>query len=185
MTVGIGALDMLESIIGSLDAAGIPHMVTGSAASTFHGEPRSTQDIDIVIDPTGSRLSAFTASLDHKRFYVGDAHTALTHRDMFNVVEIGTGWKVDLIIIKDRPFSRAEFDRRISVEVLGVRVHLATAEDIVLAKLEWARMGGSERQLRDVAGVLAVSGAILDRSYLDAWAEELGLSAELAQAETY
>lgn len=177
------ALELLATIVAALDAAEIPHMVTGSTASSVHGEPRSTQDIDIVIDPVAETLRTFVDGLDSQRFHVGDALSALVHRDMFNILDLASGWKVDLIIIKDRPFSRSEFERRIAVDLGGTAVHVATAEDTILAKLEWARLGGSERQRRDVAAVLAVSGDRLDRRYLHRWAGILGLAEDLEEAE--
>ena len=93
-----------------------------------------------------------------------------------------TAWKVDLIIRKDRPFSRSEFERRLPARALDVDLYLATAEDTVLAKLEWAAMGGSDRQVADAATVLAVGAGQLDEHYLDHWAAELEVSALLARA---
>jgi hypothetical protein len=90
----------------------------------------------------------------------------------------------DLIIRKDRPFSQEEFSRRTPATALGIDVHLATAEDAVLAKLEWAAMGGSDRQVRDAATVLAVRAGDLDQDYLDRWASELGVADLLARART-
>ncbi len=174
---------MMAAITAALDDAGIRHMVTGSSASAFHGEPRTTADIDIVIDPTLESLTTFVESLDPDQFYVGDAFVALSARGLFNVIQRATGWKVDLIVIKDRPFSRSEFERRMPVEIEGVRVSMTTAEDTILAKLEWARSSGSQRQRQDVRSIFAVSGAILDRRYLLYWAGELGLSEDLAEAE--
>jgi hypothetical protein len=174
--------DLLREVVTALDGAGVPHMLAGSSASTYHGEPRSTQDVDVVIDPSEEALRSFLAALDD-RLYVDDAVAALERRDQFNVIDPATGWKVDLVIRKDRAFSRSEFDRRTQVVIEGMLLWMATAEDTILAKLEWGRAGGSERQLRDVAGVLSVSGAALDRAYLDRWAEELGVTAELAEAE--
>lgn len=174
---------LLGLIVGALDAAGIPHMLAGSAASSLYGEPRTTLDIDVVIDPSEHALRALVESLDGDRFYATDALAALARRDMFNVIDVASGWKVDLIIIKDRPFSRSEFERRTFMDIEGVPTFVATAEDTILAKLEWARRGGSERQMRDVIGILAVSGDTLDHSYLTRWAAELGVTEELAQAK--
>ena len=87
-----------------------------------------------------------------------------------------TGWKIDLVIKKRRAFSEAEFERRIAGEVFGVPVSLATAEDTVIAKLEWAAQGGSEQQLRDVAVILDVRPG-LDRAYIERWISSLGLDA--------
>jgi hypothetical protein len=92
------------------------------------------------------------------------------------------GWKVDLVIRKDRPFSRSEFRRRVPARLLGVDVFVATAEDTVLAKLEWAAQGASDRQVANATAVLAVGGERLDGAYLDRWAAELGVVDLLARA---
>lgn len=173
MTLG----ELLARIGEHLDRAGIPYMVTGSIASSFYGEPRTTRDLDIVIDPTPEALSEFVHDFPPSEYYVDlDAATqALADRWQFNVIEIASGWKVDLVIRRDRPFSVEEFSRRQATELLGTPTYVATAEDTIIAKLEWAKAGESERQLRDVAAILAVSGDTLDHAYLDRWIEALGL----------
>lgn len=172
-------LQLLAFVVDALDEAGVPHMVAGSFASTYHGEPRMTQDIDFVIDPTDVTLQRLVGRLEPPRFYVGDARSAFERRDQFNVIDTTSAWKVDLIIRKDRPFSREEFSRRMPVELGGVRTFVATPEDTILAKLEWGQAARSERQRRDVVGVLEVAGPSLDRDYLWRWAAELGVSDEL------
>jgi hypothetical protein len=171
--------ELLEMVAGALERAGIPYMIVGSLASTFHGEPRATQDVDIVIDPQPDQLAVLLRSFDAERFYVGDGQQALTSRSMFNVIEIAGGWKIDFIVRKDRPFSTTELSRRIDAEVLGIHLSMATAEDTIVAKLEWAATSGSDRQLADAAAVIAVSGDILDWSHLRRWAESLGLAEQL------
>ena len=179
----MSALALLVVVIDALDAAGIAHMLTGSYASTFHGEPRATNDVDLVIDPdAATTLTSVADRLRLDGLYVGDEGGAFEHRSMFNVIDTGTGAKVDLIIRKDRPFSASEFERRRAVDVDGLRLHIASVEDLILAKLEWARRGGSERQLRDVDGIIAVSGEALDLPHLERWATELGLGDELRSA---
>ena len=90
-------------------------------------------------------------------------------------VLIELGWKVDLILCKDRDFSRSDFERRRRVTVCDLEVWMATAEDTIVAKLERARAGESERQLRDVVGMLQLSGESLDHGYIRHWVVELGL----------
>ena len=171
--------EFLAAIVARLDSAEIPHMIAGSIASSHHGEPRSTQDIDLVIDPTREQLTRFLDGLEPSRFYVDDALGALASRSMFNVIEPATGFKADFVIRKDRPFSVSEFGRREQVELLGVVTTVATVEDTILAKLERARDSESERQLRDVATMIRVHGAALDVPYLRHWAGELGVQATL------
>ncbi len=167
----------MARLVAALDGAQIPHMVAGSFASVHHGVPRATQDIDVVIAPSGAALKAFVAGLSPQAYYVSEeaALDALRRRSMFNVIDLATGWKVDLIVRKSRPFSVEEFRRRLPVRLLGVDAFVATPEDTILTKLEWAAMSGSERQLRDVAGVLAVKGAELDVRYIEHWAADLGV----------
>ncbi|MEX0710647.1 MAG: hypothetical protein WD116_05520 [Chloroflexota bacterium] len=173
MTLG----ELLAGIGARLEAADIAYMVTGSVAGSFHGEPRATRDIDIVVDPTPQALDAFVLSLPADQFYVDldAARTALTERTQFNVIERASGWKVDLMIRRDRPFSVEELARRQPAELLGIPTFVASAEDVVIAKLEWANAGESERQLRDVAAILAVSGDGLDYPYIEGWVSALGL----------
>lgn len=176
---------LLARIVRLLDAADIPHMVVGSLASSFHGEPRQTRDIDIVIDPSDDALRRFIAMLPVDELYADAdaAGEALTRRGAFNVIEIASGWKVDLMIRRDRPFSREEFGRRLAVRLLETDAHVATAEDTILAKLEWAREGSSERQLRDVAAILEAQGESLDHAYLARWVGVLGVEAEWRGAQ--
>ena len=176
---------LLAHITRLLDQSGIPYMAVGSLASSFHGEPRTTRDIDLVIDPTADSLHQFVDALPRTDFYVDAdaASEALDRRTSFNIVEIETGWKVDLMIRRDRPFSRAELNRRIAVRLLGTDTYVATAEDTIIAKLEWAREGESERQLRDVASILVVSGEGLDRRHLERWIGALGLDEVWLQAQ--
>jgi len=178
MTLG----DLLKVVTEALHRADVPYMVVGSLASTFHGEPRATQDIDIVIDPEPEQLADLLRSFDAGTFYVGDGEAALAARSMFNVIDVTSGWKIDFIVRKDRAFSAVEMSRRIDAEVLGVPLYIATAEDTVVAKLEWAASSGSERQVADAAAVIAVSGDTLDWNHLHRWADALGLSDLLRRA---
>lgn len=177
--------EFAAAITGWLDRARVPYMLAGSFASTLHGRPRSTQGVDLVIDSTDATLRAFVASIPQDRAYV-DLHTALEalrDRDMFNVIDMETGWKADLIVRKARPFSAHEFERRQAMTWNGLTVTVASPEDVVVSKLEWSRLsGGSKTQLDDVAGVLAATGADLDRAYIERWVRELGLEDEWAAA---
>jgi hypothetical protein len=168
--------ELLASIIERLERAGIPYMVTGSLASSYHGEPRATRDVDIVIDPEPGALASLVDDLQAAEFYVDRdvALDALASRSQFNAIGPGAS-KVDFIIRRDRPFSREEFSRRQPADLLGRSGYVTTAEDLVLAKLEWAAASGSDRQLSDVAGILAIASP-LDAAYIDRWASVLGVA---------
>lgn len=150
-------------------------MVTGSLASSYHGEPRATLDVDIVIDPDWDGLSRLVDELLAGDFYVdrGVATTALADRMQFNAIDSDAS-KIDFIVRKQRPFSIEEFGRRQSAELLGTTGWVTSPEDLVLVKLEWAADTDSERQLRDAAGIFAVRDT-LDEAYIDRWADQLGV----------
>ena len=172
--------EFLTEIVRRLDDADIPYMLAGSMASAYHSEPRMTRDIDIVIDPTIEAMERFVGALDRSRYYVHDAIDAVRRRDMCNVIDTVSGWKADLIMRRDRPFSQEEFGRRERAEIAGAEVDVATAEDTVLAKLEWRARSGSEQQMRDVVALLRAQ--TLDLDYLRRWAAELGVSESLDEA---
>jgi hypothetical protein len=106
------------------------------------------------------------------------AREAFAHCGMFNVVDPETGWKADLIVRKRRPFSEAEFSRREVADFFGVPLAVASLEDVILSKLEWARLGASGRQLEDARALLRIAGDSADRPYLEQWVDRLGVRAE-------
>ncbi len=175
--------EVFRSITAALDQAGIAYMLTGSFASAYHGAPRSTQDIDLVIQATPAQLAAFVNSLPRERYYA-DLETALeAHRreSMFNLIDLVGGWKIDLMICKSRAFSQEEFGRRQRVDLQGLAIFVASVEDIVIAKLEWAKVAASQRQVEDVSAILKLrreGREGLDHSYLKKWIGELGLTQE-------
>ncbi|HVI03471.1 MAG TPA: nucleotidyltransferase, partial [Enhygromyxa sp.] len=153
--------DTLREIVSRLEARGIPYMLVGSVAALAYGRSRSTQDFDVVIEARAGTLRALLRSLPEERFYAAEeaAMEALEYETQFNVIDMTTGWKVDLIPRKQRPFSEAEFARRRRLEVLGVDMFVATLEDTIVAKLEWAQAGGgSQRQLEDVHELVKLGG---------------------------
>jgi len=175
----------LKRVVELLNDAQIPYMVTGSIASTFHGPSRATQDIDLVIDPTLTDLDRLLEHLSPDLYYVSReaAHEALSLRSQFNVIDMKTGWKIDLIIRKDRPFSIEEFSRRQPARIGSTDLFVASPEDSILSKLEWSKIGGSERQLQDAANVLRARKSAIDHTYLARWAEILDVSSLLDRAK--
>jgi hypothetical protein len=174
----VSAADFLRRIVAALDAAAIPYMVTGSFASTAHGGARATMDHDLVVVPTPEALDHFLASLSPDDYYVDPdvARSALRARGMFNVIDMATSWKADLVVRKARAFSQEELRRRIAGSVLGVACMLTTPEDSILSKLEWAKAASSERQLDDVAGIVATQGDSLDIAYIERWSVDLDVA---------
>ncbi len=152
-------------------------MLTGSFASAYYGVPRSTQDIDFVISGTAPQLRKFVESLPPMQYYADKEAAAEAHQaeSMFNVIDLQSGWKIDMIIRKSRAFSQEEFRRRRSVNMQGTDLFVACAEDVILAKLEWAKRGQSQRHIEDAAGIVKLQGDSLDRTYLERWVHELNL----------
>jgi hypothetical protein len=160
-------------------------MLSGSFASAYYGAPRSTQDIDLVIAATPAQLREFVQSLPSTEYYA-DLDAALEahkRQSLFNVIDLATGWKVDLIIRKSRAFSQEEFRRRQLVNLQDYPLFVASAEDVIVAKLEWAKLAQSRRHIEDIAGILRVRGESLDRAYLQKWTAELGLENEWSDAQ--
>lgn len=175
-------------VVRIIETAGIPYMVTGSFASSYHGEPRASNDADIIISPSEDQLETFLELLETD-YYVDPetAKDAFNRQSMFNIIDSLQGWKADLIICKDRPFSQEEFYRRAQGTIAGINVTVASPEDIILSKLEWAKKGQSQLQFRDALGVASIQFRQLDKNYLIKWAKELKvdqlLRALLEQAE--
>jgi len=168
---------LLAGTIAQLELAGVPYMITGSVASSYHGEPRATRDLDIVIDPDAAGITRLVDELVASGLYVDAdaARRALEDRTQFNAIDGTTGWKIDFLIRKDRPFSHEEFRRRAPANLLGTPAWIASAEDTIIAKLEWAAITGSDRHLSDVAAMLDIGRGALDLGYIDRWVTELGL----------
>lgn len=176
---------VLRRIADALDSVGIPFMLTGSFAAAYHGVPRATLDIDLVIEATESQLRTLVDRLRQEEQYVSldAALEACANQSLFNVIDPGSGWKVDLIIRKDRPFSREEFNRRIPITFDDIHLSIASLEDVILSKLEWARLGGSARQLEDVAELLRVRAPDLGVEYLHRWIPALDVGEEWEAAK--
>jgi hypothetical protein len=177
---------VLRKITGALTAAGIPYMLAGSFASTYYGAARSTRDIDLVIEATRAQLTDFIQQLASENYYaeLSAALDALQQQSMFNVIDMASGWKIDLIIRKARAFSREEFGRRQLVTLHDLSLFVASAEDVIVSKLEWSKLSQSQRQVEDVAAILRIRGHALDRQYLEKWIAELQLQSPWKAAQS-
>jgi hypothetical protein len=166
----LGELGIALDVGRQLDALGVIWLVGGSLASSILGEPRATADVDLVADLRGRHVRAlFEALVD--TYYIDEDATkaAVRTRGAFNVIQLASMTKVDIYCSADEPLAREELKRRIFVDVEGQRLPCASAEDIILQKLKWFVEGGSvsDRQWRDIRGVVKVQGAGLDRAYLE------------------
>ncbi len=176
--------EIFEKLRAALDAAKVPYFVTGSFASSAHGIPRSTNDIDIVIAAEPQQLRALLAQLPESEFAASQeaAFEALRYRSQFNIIDFATLWKIDFIFRQPTPFDASRFQRREIIEIAGVRMQTASAEDILITKLWWAKLGESERQINDAAGVIRVQGSNLNSDYVERWVAALELEQQWQKA---
>lgn len=181
----------------TLERLGIAYAVGGSLASSLHGVMRSTLDVDIVADVRFEHIQPLVIALAPE-FYI-DAEMmreAIARHTSFNLIHYETAFKVDIFVCKPRDFDRMQLERRQKVNLandLSTSIYVVSPEDIVLAKLEWYRLGNqvSDRQWRDIVGVLKTRQGELNLAYLRQWAHALEVSdlleralAEAAEADT-
>jgi hypothetical protein len=186
--VPIEQLQTLRDVTAAFNRLGMAYVLGGSIASTLHGTPRETRDADVSVDPFPGLVSEFVSCFGDPYYISEDAvRRAIAERSSFNIITTETGFKVDVFVLKGRSFDRSLLERRASFVVpdsAGESIQVASAEDVILLKLEWYRLGGesSDRQWGDVLGVLRAQDGRLDDAYLDRWAGELGVSDLLGKA---
>jgi hypothetical protein len=181
-------LQVLQEVIAALSSLGIPYALGGSLASCVFGLMRTTQDADLSVEPFPGKEAALCACFGED-YYISQecVEDAIRRQASFNIIHLISGFKVDCFIRKDRPFDLSAMARRRSYPwpgQAGLSLQCVTPEDVVLFKLEWYRLGdeASERQWRDIIGVLQVQAGKLDEAYLDHWAADLGVADLLGRA---
>jgi hypothetical protein len=179
----------LKPVMAAFRLIGIPFAVGGSLASSAWGMARSTLDADLVADINSHHVIPLYRLLQ-KDFYLDDQamRHAVDNRTTFNLIHLKTMLKIDIFVLTHRGYDQQVLARK-RMEIVSAidekdAVPLTTPEDIILHKLEWFRAGGeiSERQWKDVLGVLKVQAEKLDRAYLERWASELKLDDLLSKA---
>jgi hypothetical protein len=175
-------------VVEVLDALGVPYLIGGSFASSVYGTYRATADVDLVADLKFEHVEPLVTAL-REQFYIDTelVRDAIRHRRSFSAIHLTTMFKVDVFIPQRRPYSQAQLERRVKRIIWPepeCTAYLASAEDNILAKMEWYRMGGevSDRQWRDILGVLKVQGDRLDLGYLRRWAADLSVADLLEKA---
>ena len=170
--------DLLRQTITVLEQLRIRYLICGSFASATFGEPRMTLDIDIVVQLTQSEGEGLCREFPAPDFYVSlaAAREAISGRRRFNVIHPETGNKVDFMVAGDDEWSQSQVDRAHRTELLpGVSGLVSSPEDVVISKMRYYQEGGSEKHLRDCAGVLTIQRERVDRSYIVRWAAHFGL----------
>lgn len=178
--------EIVQEIVGVLSRSDIRYALGGSWASSLLGKMRFTHEADITVEPFPGQEAAFFASFGED-YYVSlpMIQDAIRRRSFFNVIHWSSGFKVDVFVRKERAFEASVLARRRPHPLAdGKPVMLVSAEDIILLKLEWYRLGGgtSERQWDDILGVFQVQADKLDQGYLDHWAADLGVGDLLERA---
>lgn len=175
-------------VIRALDELDVPYLIGGSLASALYGVPRTTNDADLIVDLRLEHVEPLVRALTPAFYIDADSiRQAIRDKSSFNLIHLETVFKVDVFIQRARPFDQAQFDRRINSVFASDperAAFVASAEDTILAKLEWYQMGGgvSDRQWQDILGILKAQGERLDLTYLRDWAARLELRVLLERA---
>ena len=180
--------EVLALVVPVFDELKITYYIGGSVASSTHGDRRQTNDVDIVADMQVEHASPFVERLQDK-FYVDEPmiRNAIKRKSSFNIIHFATAYKVDVFVMQAQPYDREAARRRVREIIEGepsVETYLAQVEDVVLAKLRWFQATGnsSEKQWRDIMGVLKAQCFNLDLDYLQRWAGEIGVADLLEKA---
>jgi hypothetical protein len=180
---------VLRSTLHAFDKLKTGYTIGGSIASSMHGIGRMTRDAGVTAEPFPGREAAFVAAFDPESFYVSEDAVRMAVRDRFsfNILHPESGFKIDVFILKDDPFERAAFARRQMLTLAddpNQPIAFYSAEDIVLFKLRWYRLGNesSEQQWNDILGVLRTQSDRLDAAYLEVWAAAIGVADLLERA---
>lgn len=170
-------IDVLRLTFQVLERLEIPYALVGSYGSSVFGEPRFTRDIDILVDLPEQKVSLFCAAFPPPDFYLSElaVREAVRARHQFNLLHPGSGNKVDFILPRNTPWNRSQLGRSIRIQLLpNLEGSVAAPEDVIIGKLWYYSEGGGDRHLRDIAGMLRISGSRVNRSEVERWAKELG-----------
>jgi hypothetical protein len=171
---------LLADCLRRLNRVGVTYYLTGSMASNYWGIPRTTHDLDFVVQLPPSTVPAIVQAFSGD-YFIDEAAVRAAYQPphQFNAIDTRSALKVDFWLPKPAPFDKEMLRRRLHVALFGEPAWIATAEDVILHKLVWNRITPSDRQLGDAAGVVAVQADTLDRQHLTHWAQELNLAEEL------
>ena len=166
-------IDVLRDLANKFAQANIDYMLTGSMAMNYYAEPRMTRDIDVVVALKSEDETTFAGMFGSEYYLARKAITrAIVHESVFNLIHNETIIKVDCIVRKSSDYRLLEFERRRIISIQGFDLWIASKEDLIISKLEWARGSHSELQLRDVRNLIATE---YDSRYIEQWTQELGL----------
>ncbi len=175
----MGPFELLYKVVEIFERLQIPYLVTGSVAAMAYGEPRFTNDIDIVAAIKDQHIQALLVAFPAEEYYI-DAdmiREAIQQGRQFNIIHPASGLKVDVMIKRDTAFDESRFSRVRRIQPAeSYQANFAAPEDVIIKKMEYYRQGGSEKHLRDITAILKISGESVDWDYISLWAERLGLT---------
>jgi len=169
----MGPSDLIAYAAAILDRLGIEYLVTGSMASIVYGEPRFTNDVDIAIRATPDQTAELAQAFPEPDFYASPdaARAAAIQHTQFNVIHPASGLKIDFMIPSDDAFNRSRFTRgRMFPVTPDSTAMYASPEDVIIRKLQYYKLGGSEKHLRDIRSMICTSTASIDFDYVASWA---------------
>ena len=171
--------ELLRQVTEILERLNIRYAVVGSVASSYYGDARLTNDIDIVADITEANVIPLMNAFPSDDFYLSDVamREAIQQRSQFNIIHPDSGLKVDIIVPDVKDPAQLARRRKVRPSADASDIYLAAPEEVILKKMVFFQEGGSEKHLRDIAGVLRVSGDDVDRAYIAEQADTLGLTA--------
>ena len=168
--------ELLIKVLDVLGRLGIESMLTGSWASSLHGVPRATHDVDLIVELNLAQIEPLAAAFPAPEYYLSTSamRDAVERKRMFNLLDVFDGDKVDFWLLTDSPFDQSRFSRKSLSRLGNIDLFVASPEDTILSKLDWAqRSGGSEKQFGDALQIYEIQAATLDHEYLRRWSREL------------
>jgi hypothetical protein len=172
-------IDVVRDISRKFEQAGFAYMLTGSMAMNYYAQPRMTRDIDVVVALQPKDIETIMRLFSPEYYVAREAVSeSVAHASIFNLIHQESVIKVDCIVRKPTAYRLAEFERRQRIEILDFTTFIASKEDLIISKLDWAKDSHSETQLRDVKNLLATG---YDAAYLERWTRELGLDTLLQE----
>jgi len=168
--------ELLKYIIKTFESLNIQYFITGSIAGIFYGEPRFTNDIDIVADIKKKHIPDLLKTFSEDEFYISKEAVleAIKYNSQFNIIHPASGLKVDIIIRKQNDFDDSRFNRINKITPIENTIaNFASPEDVILMKMKYYKQGQSEKHIRDIVSILKISGDLINKDYIDNWAKKL------------
>lgn len=170
--------ELLRYVVECFEKLNIGYFITGALASIAYGEPRLTNDIDVVVDISERDIARLKGCFPQDEYHFDEdaAKKAVQLRFQFNIIHPASGLKIDVMVSKKDEFDLNRFQRIRRIKALEDRdANFASPEDVILKKMEYYAKGGSEKHLRDISGMIKISAEIIDFAYISFWAGKLGL----------